>query len=313
MEGQLKVFTGRANEPLARKICQHLDVALGDAEVRNFADGEIRVNINESVRGSDAFVVQPTQPPADNLFELLLMIDALKRASAERVTAVIPYYGYARQDRKDQPRVPVSSKLIANLLERAGTDRVLTMELHAEQIQAFFDIPVDHLYSTPVLVDYLEKRGAANTVVVAPDAGRANRARGFARRLGDNIPIAIIDKRRPEPNRAEVMNVVGEVSGLDALIFDDMIDTGGTLVSAAAALVECGARSVTAVATHGVLSDQAVERLRHSAISEVVITDTIELPPHKRIDKIKVLTVSPLLAEAIFRTHRGESVSSLFI
>ena len=286
---------------------------MGDAEVRNFADGEIRVNINESVRGSDAFVIQPTIPPADNLFELLLMIDALKRASAERVTAVIPYYGYARQDRKDQPRVPVSSKLIANLISRAGADRVLTMELHAEQIQGFFDIPVDHLYSTPVLVDYFHKRGVDDLVVVSPDVGRANRASGFASRLGDSVPIAIIDKRRPRPNEAKVINVVGDVSGKDTLIFDDMIDTGGTLVKAAEALVRHDARSVAAVATHGIFSGPAVERIRDSVLREVVVTDTIDIRPEKRTDKIKVLSVSSLLAEAIFRTHRGESVSSLFI
>ncbi len=313
MSAQMRVFSGRANRPLAEKICTHLDVSLGNADIRNFADGEIRVNINESVRGSDVFVIQPTLPPADNLLELLLVIDALKRASAERVTAVIPYFGYARQDRKDQPRVPVSAKLIANLLERAGADRILAMELHAEQIQAFFDIPVDHLYSTPVLVDYLSKRGTDNVVVVAPDTGRANRARGFARRLGDSIPIAIIDKRRPEPNRSEVMNVVGEVVGRDALIFDDMIDTGGTLVGAAEALLACGARSVAAVATHGIFSRTATTRLGESCLSEIVVTDTIDQSRHDRPDKIRVLTVSTLLAEAILRTNRGESVSSLFI
>jgi ribose-phosphate pyrophosphokinase len=310
---EIKVFSGRANRPLADRICAHLGLPCGNAEVRNFADGEIRVNIKESVRGTDAFVIQPTLPPADNLFELLLMVDALRRASAERITAVIPYYGYARQDRKDQPRVPVSAKLIANLLVRSGTDRVLTMELHAEQIQGYFDIPVDHLYSTPVLVEYFQERGTDGCVVVAPDAGRANRARGFARRLGDHIPLAIIDKRRPEPNKAEVANVVGEVEGLNAVIFDDMIDTSGTLVSAAAALKERGARSVTAVATHGIFSGPAVERIEQSVLEEVVVTDTIALPSAKQTPKIKVLSVSALLAEAIRRTHLGESVSSLFI
>jgi len=310
---EMKVFSGRANRPLSEKICTHLGMPCGDAEVRNFADGEIRVNIKESVRGTDAFVIQPTPPPADNLFELLLMIDALKRASAERVTAVIPYYGYARQDRKDQPRVPVSAKLIANLLVRAGADRILTMELHAEQIQGYFDIPVDHLYATPVLVDYFHEEGVENAVIVAPDTGRANRARGFAQRLSDHVPLAIIDKRRPEPNRAEVANVVGDVSGRDAIIFDDMIDTGGTLVSAAAALMERGAKSVIAVATHGIFSGSAVERIEESVLKKVVVTDTIELPPAKLTRKIKVLSVSTLLAEAIRRTNRAESVSSLFI
>lgn len=313
MTGQLKVLSGRANLPLARKIAAHLDTALGETELRNFADGEIRVNIKESVRGADVFVIQPTQPPADNLFELLLMLDALKRASAERITAVIPYYGYARQDRKDRPRVPVSAKVVANIIERAGADRVLAMELHAEQIQAFFDIPVDHMYSTPVLVDHFRKEAADDLVIVAPDTGRANRARGFARRLGDNIRIAIIDKRRPEPNKAEVHHIVGEVAGCRALIFDDMIDTGGTLVGAARALLGAGAKSVIAAATHGVLSGPARERLSGPEFESVVVTDTIDQPENNGNNKIKVLSVSALLAEAIFRIHRGESVSSLFI
>jgi ribose-phosphate pyrophosphokinase len=313
MTGQLKVLSGRANQPLAQKIAAHLEIALAETELRNFADGEIRVNITESVRGTDCFVIQPTPPPSDNLFELLLMLDALKRASAERITAVIPYFGYARQDRKDRPRVPVSAKLVANIIERAGADRVLTVELHAEQIQAYFDIPVDHMYSTPVLVDYFRNGSLDDLIVVAPDTGRANRARGFAQRLGDNIPIAIIDKRRPEPNRAEVHNIVGDVKGCRALIFDDMIDTGGTLVGAARALLGAGARSVTAVATHGVLSGPARERLSGPEFEEVVVTDTIDQPENKTNSKIKVLSVSTLLAEAIFRIHRGESVSSLFI
>ena len=313
MEAQLKIFSGRANRPLAEKICRHLDMALGAADIRNFADGEIRIHVEENVRGTDVFVVQSTQTPADNLLELLLMIDALKRASAERVTAVIPYYGSARQDRKDEPRVPVSAKLIANLLTRSGADRILAMELHADQIQAFFDIPVDHLYSTPVFIDHIPEQRRGNLVIVAPDTGRANRARGFAKRLGQDIPIAIVDKRRPEPNRAEVATVVGEVAGRHAIIFDDMIDTGGTLIAAARELADKGAVSVSALATHGVLSDPAVERIARSALTEVTITDTIDLPPARRHEKIKVLTVSPLLAEAILRIHRGESVSSLFV
>jgi ribose-phosphate pyrophosphokinase len=313
MTGQLKVLSGRANLPLARKIAAHLDTTLGETELRNFADGEIRVNIKESVRGADVFVIQPTQPPAENLLELLLMLDALRRASAERITAVIPYYGYARQDRKDRPRVPVSAKVVANIIERAGADRVLAMELHAEQIQAFFDIPVDHMYSTPVLVDHFRKEAADDLVIVAPDTGRANRARGFARRLGDNIRIAIIDKRRPEPNKAEVHHIVGDVAGCRALIFDDMIDTGGTLVGAARALLEAGATSVIAAATHGVLSGPARERLGGPEFESVVVTDTIDQPENNANNKIKVLSVSALLAEAIFRIHRGESVSSLFI
>jgi ribose-phosphate pyrophosphokinase len=313
MESNLKVFTGRANEPLARAICARLNIEPGACTVRNFADGEIRVKINENVRAHDVFVIQSTPPPADNLLELLLMIDALKRSSAERITAVIPYFGYARQDRKDEPRVPLSAKLVANLIERAGADRVLTMELHAEQIQGFFDVPVDHLYSTPVFIEHFPPERTRTMVVVAPDTGRANRARGFASRLGSNVPIAIIDKRRPEPNRAEVANVVGEVAGLDALIYDDMIDTGGTLVSAARALIAMGAKSVSALVTHAVLSGPAIERLAGSVIREVIVTDTINLPEAKRIDKIRILTISPLLAEAISRIHCGRSVSSLFL
>jgi len=313
MQGQLKIFSGRANVPLAMNICEHLDIKPGDAEVRTFADGEIRVNIRESVRGSDAFVIQSTQPPADNLLELLLMIDALRRASAERITAVIPYFGYARQDRKDKPRVPISAKLIANLIERAGADRVLTMELHAEQIQGFFDIPVDHLYSTPVLVDFFLKRGVEGCTVVAPDTGRANRARGFATRLMEDMPLAVIDKRRPEPNKAVVMNVVGEVEGLDAIIFDDMVDTGKTLILAARALLKHGARSVMAVATHAVFSGDAVKKIQQSPLDEMIVTDTLPLPRKKQIRKIRVLPVASLFADTILRTHRSESVSSLFM
>jgi len=313
MQGELKIFHGRANVPLALNICEHLDVKPGAAEVRTFADGEIRVNVMESVRGSDAFVIQSTQPPADNLLELLLVIDALRRASADRITAVIPYFGYARQDRKDKPRVPVSAKLVANLIERAGADRVLTMELHAEQIQGFFDIPVDHLYSTPVLVDFFLKRGVDGCTVVAPDTGRANRARGFAQRLMEKMPLAVIDKRRPEPNKAVVMNVVGEVEGLDAIIFDDMVDTGSTLILAARALLRHGARSVMAVATHPVFSGDAVAKLQKSRLDELVVTDTLPLPRKKQVRKIRVLSVASLFADTILRTHRSESVSSLFM
>ncbi len=313
MQGELKIFHGRANVPLALNICEHLGVEPGAAEVRTFADGEIRVNIMESVRGSDAFVIQSTQPPADNLLELLLMIDALRRASADRITAVIPYFGYSRQDRKDKPRVPVSAKLVANLIERAGANRVLTMELHAEQIQGFFDIPVDHLYSTPVLVDFFLKRGVEGCTVVAPDTGRANRARGFAQRLMEKMPLAVIDKRRPEPNKAVVMNVVGEVEGLDAIVFDDLVDTGKTLILAARALLKHGARSVMAVATHGVFSGDAVQKLQKSPLDEMIITDTLPLPRRKQVRKIRVLPVASLFADTILRTHRSESVSSLFM
>ncbi len=312
MEKRLKIFSGRANIPLAEKICRELGIPLGDAEIGNFADGEIRLSINENVRGEDAFIVQPTPPPADNILELLLLIDALRRASARRITAVIPYFGYARQDRKDQPRVPLSAKLIANLITRAGVDRVLTIDLHAEQIQAFFDIPVDHLYATPVLVKYY-RQNFENLIVVAPDTGRANRARGFAQRLGKNTPIAIVDKRRSAPNKAEALRVVGEVTGKEVLIFDDMIDTGLTLLKAAEALLNAGAKSVRATATHGLFSGDAIKNIADSPLEEVVITNTVLQPEEKSHPKIKVLSVSSLLAEAILRIHREESVSSLFI
>ncbi|MEO0091409.1 MAG: ribose-phosphate pyrophosphokinase [candidate division WOR-3 bacterium] len=309
----MKVFSGRANRPLAEKICQHLGIALGKASISNFSDGEIKINIEENVRGVDVFVVQPTHPPAENLLELLLMLDAFKRASAERITAVIPYYGYGRQDRKDEPRVPISAKLIADLIVSAGASRVLTMDLHAEQIQGFFNIPVDHLYATPVLVEHFSKYELSNLVVVAPDTGRANRARGFAKRLGDKIPMAIIDKRRPAPNQAEVVMVIGDVADKDVLLFDDIIDTGNTLIVAAQALEKQGARKIMACATHPVLSNDAVLRLEKSKIAEITITDTIQLPQEKMSKKLNILSVSKLLAETVLRIHKGESVSSLFI
>jgi ribose-phosphate pyrophosphokinase len=308
-----KIFSGRANLTLAQKIADYLRISLGKITIQNFSDQEIYVKIEENVRGVDVFVIQPTNPPAENLLELLLIIDALKRASAERITAVIPYYGYARQDRKDEPRVPISAKLIANLLVTSGASRILTMDLHAEQIQGFFDIPVDHLYAAPVLIEYFRNFDLSNLVVVAPDTGRANRARGFAKRLGDRIPIAVIDKRRPERNQAEVISVVGEVKNRDILIFDDIIDTGNTLIAAANALKDRGARYVIACATHAVFSQNCVEKLEASMITEIVVTDTIELPDDKKKSKIKVLSVANLLGEAIKRIHYGESVSSLFV
>jgi ribose-phosphate pyrophosphokinase len=310
---KFKVFTGRANPKLAEKICQQLNLELGKIKIQDFADHEIKVNVEENVRGVDVFVVQPTHPPAENLLELLLMIDAMKRSSADRITAVIPYYGYARQDRKDQPRVPISAKLIANLIVTSGASRVLTVDLHAEQIQGFFDIPVDHLYATPVLIDYFSKTDLADLVVVAPDTGRANRARGFAKRLGDNIPIAVIDKRRPEQDQAEVISVIGDVEGKDILIFDDIVDTGNTLIAAANALKERGAQKIIACATHAVFSKNCVAKLDASVIGEVTVTDTIQLSKEKQSKKITQLSVASLLAEAISRIHQGESVSSLFI
>src|SRR5438132_6397816 len=268
----LKVFAGNSNLPLAQEICQFLEKPVAEASLKHFSDGEIYVQIKENVRGADVFVIQSTCTPVDrNLMELLLMIDALKRASAQRITAVLPYYGYARQDRKDKPRVPISARLVAAILETAGADRVLTLDLHAPQIQGFFDIPVDHLFSMPVMIEYFRARDIPNLTVVSPDAGGVERARGFAKRL--NAPLAIIDKRRGEANVAEVMNVVGDVKGRNCLLVDDLIDTAGTLVKGAEALLEKGAASVSACATHAVLSGQAVSRIEESALKEVVFTN----------------------------------------
>lgn len=309
---QMKVFAGRSNLPLAEKICRHLGCRLGEMEIDEFADGEIKPHILENVRGVDVFVMQSTQPPAGNLLELLMIIDALRRASAERITAVIPYYGYARQDRKDEPRVPISAKLIADLLTVAGTSRVLALELHAEQIQGYFNIPVDHLYSAPVLIDYFSKQPTRNLVVVSPDVGRVRRARAFAARLG-GVPLAIVDKRRIGKNKVKAVNVIGDVEGKTALIFDDMIDTGGTILDAAAALRKHGATHVMVTATHGVLSNQAPQKLFRSEIERLVLTDTIDIKPEKLNSKTKVLSVAKLLATAMYRIHRSESVSSLFV
>lgn len=293
-------------------MCKHLGISLGDALITRFADGEIRIKIQENVRGVDAFVVQSTHPPAENILELLLLIDALKRASADRITAVIPYYGYARQDKKDEPRVPITSKLLANLIATAGADRVLTMDLHAIQIQGFFDIPVDHLYSTPVLVDHFKKELSDDFVVVSPDVGGVPRTRAFAKRLG-NLPLVIIDKRRPEPNKAKVCNVIGKVKGKRCLIFDDIIDTGGTLIDAAKAILKKEAKEVIACATHAVFSSNASQRMLESPISKIIVTDTIPLPDEKKNPKVSILSMAGLLAEAIKRIHNSESVSSLFI
>jgi len=309
---QMKVFAGRSNLPLARKICKHLGCKLGRMEIAVFADGEIKPHVLENVRGVDVFIVQSFPPPAGNLLELLMIIDAMKRASAERITAVIPYYGYARQDRKDEPRVPITAKLIADLLTTAGTDRVLAMELHAEQIQGYFDIPVDHLYSAPVVIEFLQRRRIPNLVVVAPDVGRVRRCRGIAKRLGD-LPLAIVDKRRVGKNRVKAVNVIGQVRGKTALIYDDMIDTGGTILDAAEALKRVGAARVMVTATHGVLSRDAAQRLCDSEIEQIVLTDTLDIPKTKLNAKIKVLSVSRLLAKAIRRIHLGQSVSKLFV
>jgi ribose-phosphate pyrophosphokinase len=310
---RLKIFTGNAHPALAREICHWLDKPLADAEIRQFSDGEIHLQIQENVRGEDVFVIQPTSTPVDrNLMELLLILDALKRASAKRITAVLPYYGYARQDRKDRPRVPISARLVAAVLETAGADRVLTLDLHAAQIQGFFDIPVDHLFSAPVMIEYFRTLQLSDITVVSPDAGGVERARAFAKRL--NSPLAIIDKRREEANVAEVMNVVGEVKGRHCMIVDDIIDTAGTLVKGAEALLEKGAASVTACATHAVLSGGAVARIEASLLKEVVVTNSIPLSEETRkSSRIKSLSIAKLLAEAIRSIHEETSVSGLFI
>ncbi len=310
MPWTMKVFSGNANVPLAQEVCDALGIPMGKAKVTRFSDGEVNVQILESVRGSDVFLVQPTCPPVDeNLMELLVMLDALRRASAARVTAVIPYYGYARQDRKVQPRVPITAKLVADLLTAAGADRVLTVDLHAGQIQGFFNIPVDNLLAMPIFLQYMEEKGVENLVVVSPDAGGVERARAFAKKL--HLPLAIMDKRRVADNVAEVMHVIGDVEGKRALILDDMIDTGGTLVRSVEALLEHGAVECIAAATHPVFSGPARERIESSALREVVVTNTI--PLKEDFTKVKVLSVAPLVAEAIRRIHLGESVSSLFV
>src|SRR5271157_1453105 len=293
---RLKIFTGNANPALAQEICQALGMELGRAMVKQFSDGEIYLQIKENVRGEDIFIIQPTCTPVErNLMELLLMMDALKRASAERITAVLPYYGYARQDRKDKPRVPISARLVAALLETAGATRVLTLDLHAAQIQGFSDIPVDHLFASPVMIEYFKASHTPEITVVSPDAGGVERARAFAKRL--NAPLAIIDKRREEANVAEVMNVVGEVDGLHCLMVDDLIDTAGTLVKGAKALLAKGALSVAACATHAVLSGPALERIEQSSLQEVIVTNSIPLSEAgKKSGKIKQLSIASLMA-----------------
>jgi ribose-phosphate pyrophosphokinase len=314
MESRIKMFCGNSNPALAEKICACLGVPLGKAKVKNFSDGEIMVEIGENVRGRDIYVVQSTCfPTNNNLMELLIMMDALKRASAATITAVIPYYGYARQDRKVAPRTPITSKLVADLITTAGADRMVTIDLHAGQIQGFFNIPVDNLYAAPVILEHLKNRFTHDHIVmVSPDAGGTERARAFAKRLG--CTLAIIDKRRTGPNEAEVMHMVGDVKDKIAIILDDMIDTAGTLTQAAKALKEHGARTIYACATHGVLSGPAIDRINSSDIEEVVITDTIpQGEKESRTSKIKVLSIAELLAETIRRIHEDESVSSLFV
>jgi ribose-phosphate pyrophosphokinase len=311
---EIQVFTGNSNRPLATEVCRYLDVPLGNAEVRRFSDGEVMVEIAENVRGGDVFVLQSTCTPVnDHLMELLLMLDAFRRASAKRITAVIPYFGYSRQDRKVSPRVPISAKLVADLITAAGASRVLTVDLHAGQIQGFFDIPVDNLFATPVLLKEMQERLHNGPVaVVSPDPGGVERARAFAKRL--DATLAIIDKRRARANEVAEMRVVGDVEGQTAVIIDDIVDTAGTLATAASALREAGATEVIACCTHPVLSGPAIDRIRDSRLASLVVTDTIPLrPAGQQSDKIKVLSVAHLLAEAIRRTHREESISSLFV
>lgn len=311
-EGRLKLFSGNANTGLAREIAGHLGIALGDAEVSRFSNGEIQVTINESVRGADCFVFQPTCSPVnENLMELLIMIDALRRASARRITAVIPFYGYARQDRKTRPREPITAKLMANIIVTAGARRVLTMDLHAGQIQGFFDIPVDHLLAIPLLAEYFSAKSLEDVVVVSPDTGGVTRAGELAKRLG-GAPIGIIHKRRPKPNISEVMNVIGDVKGKPVIMVDDMIDTGGTLIQGAEALLERGATEIYACATHPVLSGPCKERLDNSPFKEVVVTNTIPVPESKLSNKLVILSVARLLGEAILRIHEDLSVSRMF-
>jgi ribose-phosphate pyrophosphokinase len=310
----MKLFTGNAHRELARDVAGYLHMPVGDATLRTFSDSEIMVRINENVRGTDVFVLQPTCMPVNqNIMELLLIVDALKRASARRITAVIPYYGYARQDRKVQPRVPISAKLVADLITAAGTSRILTMDLHAAQIQGFFNIPVDNLYAAPVLLDYIRNNyNLKDLVIVSPDAGGVERARDFAKRL--QCSIAIIDKRREMMNVSEVMNVIGEVEKMDTLILDDMIDTGGTTTQAAGALKEKGAKRVVAACTHAVLSGSAIERVNNSVIEELIVTNTIPFDSKKeQCKKLTVLNVAPLLGEAIRRIYEESSISSLFV
>jgi ribose-phosphate pyrophosphokinase len=308
--GPLLLLAGRANRPLAAEIGEIIGKSPDGATIRQFADGEIFVRIDRNARGRDVFIIQPTAAPADNILELLLLLDAARRASAARVTAVIPYFGYGRQDRKDQPRVAIGAKMIANLIVAAGADRVISIDFHQHQIQGFFDIPVDHLYAAPVITKYFMDKALDDLVVVAPDVGSAKMARGFARRL--DATFAIIDKRRPKANMSEVLNVVGEVEGMNCLLVDDMVDTAGTLSNAVHALCDRGAQAVYAAATHALFSGEAVKRLQDAPLTEMVITNTIHIPDQKRFDRLRVLSVADLLAKAIDHVHSNESVSQLF-
>ena len=313
MLGDLKIFSGRAHPSLAQEICAYLKLPLGKVEAYNFSDGEIFCQIEENVRGSDVFIIQPTCPPAnENLMELLIMLDAFKRSSASRVSAVIPYYGYARQDKKDRPRVPITAKLVADLISRAGADRILTMDLHAAQIQGFFDVPVDHLFAAPVLLEAIRKLEIPDLTLVSPDAGGVERTRAVAKRLGAGL--AIVDKRRESPNRAKVMHVIGDVKDRNVLLVDDIIDTAGTLHWTVEALRDNGAKRILAAGIHAVLSGPAIERIQNSPLEKVLITNTTPLEEKlAQCDKLEPLSVAPLLGEAIRRIHEDSSVSSLFV
>jgi len=312
MSRDLKIFTGSAHPALGAAIARSLKVPLGRAHLARFSDGEVWFQIQDNVRGADVFVVQPTSPPVnENLMELLVMLDAFKRSSASRITAVIPYYGYARQDRKDKPRVPISAKLVADLLSTAGTDRILTMDLHASQIQGYFDVPVDHLFAAPVIIEYVLKSKFKDLTVVSPDAGGVERARAYAKRL--DAALAIVDKRREAPNVAEVHNVIGDVEGRTCLIVDDIVDTAGTLAKVAGAIKSAGAREVVASSSHAVLSGNAVEKLRKSPLSKLIVTNSIPLPPEKQTEQIVSLSIANLLGKAIQNIHDETSVTSLFV
>jgi ribose-phosphate pyrophosphokinase len=304
----LKVFSGRSSDYLASKIAKHLKIKLGKCEFKQFSDGEIWMKYNENIRGKDVFVIQSTNPPFDNIMELLIMIDAAKRASARRVNAVIPYFGYARQDRKDQPRVSITAKLVANLITKAGADRVITMDLHAPQIQGFFDIPVDHLYASGVLLNHLRNLKIPNLAVASPDVGGIKMARAYAKRL--HADLILIDKRRPKPNVAEVMNIIGDIKDKNILIIDDLIDTGGTFVNAVEALRKNGAKDVYGAVTHAILSGHAMERINDSSLKKLFVSDTLPLKSISK--KIEVLSVAPVFAEAILRNNKNQSISSLF-
>lgn len=304
------LLSGSANRPLAEEIAQQLDTQLCKVTLKRFADGEIFVRIDENVRGRDVYVINSTNPPAENMMELLILMDAARRASAARITAVIPYFGYARQDRKDQPRVAISAKLMANMVSVAGADRVLSIDFHQHQLQGFFDLPVDHLYAAPIFVNHYRQKNLSDLVVVAPDVGSAKMARGFAKRL--NGTLAIIDKRRTGPNVAEVLNVVGDVAGKNCILSDDMIDTGGTMAEAVHALKALGAKDIFICATHALLSGPAVQRLSESPVTEIAVTNTINLPPERHFPQLKVLSIAGLLAKAIGYTHSDQSVSALF-